>query len=157
MRTLCCALAILAASTLTVDAQGPTNIPNRARGADRVVVAQVTNLTPSYETNQYGDRVIVSHVELTVEETLKGKPGSTATLDVLGGTFGGFTLEVSDEPKVNRGQRGVFFMRLNGNGKYVPHGGDQGVLELDAHNHVKGTSLDLDSVKQQVASAASAR
>ena len=156
MRVSCCVLAglTLLLGAASVTAEPPADIADRARGADRIVVAQVTGVTPSFETNEYGDRLIVSHVVLTVEETLKGNAASQASLDVQGGTLGGLTLDVSHEPKVSLGDRGVFFMKLKRNGRYGPQMGDQGVLALDANNRVKGTTLDLDTVKQAVAAGA---
>ena len=153
MRTSCSvstALWLLSLAT-AVAAQSPASIPDRARGADRVVVAQVTDLTASYETNEYGDRLIVSHVGLSVEQTLKGTPAGALSLDVPGGTIAGLTLDVSHEPKMNRGDRAVVFLTTNKAGKYVPYHGQEGVLKLDSQNRVKGTSVDLDALKQMIA------
>jgi hypothetical protein len=155
MRVSCCVLAglTLVVGSARVTAEPPDGIADRARGADQVVVAQVVAVTPSYETNEYGDRLIVSHVDLNVEETLKGKAAHRASLDITGGTLDGITLEVSHEPKVRLGERGVFFMKLKRNGKFGPHKGDEGVLALDAQNRVKGTTVDLPAVRQAVAAA----
>ena len=156
MRVSCCVVAglTLVLGAARVTAEPPAGIADRARGADQVVVAQVIGVTPSYETNEYGDRLIVSHVDLNVEETLKGKAARRASLDIAGGTVNGVTLEVSHEPKVNLGQRGVFFMKVQRNGKFGPHMGDDAVLTLDANNRVKGTTMDLDAVRQAVAAGA---
>lgn len=145
---------ILMSFPLRAGAQPPArvSVPDRARGADRIVVAQVTDVSASYETNQYGDQLIVSHAHLLVEETLKGNAERGVDLDVVGGTLNGLTLDVSHEPKISRGDRAVFFI-TSSNGKNVPHLHDLGVLTLDAHNHVKGSSVDLDAIKQLVAAA----
>lgn len=159
MRVSCCVLAglTLVVGAARVTAEPPDGIADRARGADQVVVAQVVGVTPSYETNEYGDRLIVSHVDLNVEETLKGRAAHRASLDIAGGTIDGITLDVSHEPKVNLGERAVFFMKLQRNGKYGPHMGDQGVLALDTHNRVKGTTVDLQTLKQAIAAAEAGR
>jgi hypothetical protein len=39
----------------------------------------------------------------------------------------------------------------------VPYQRGQGILKLDSANHVKGTSLDLNAIKQMAASAGAAR
>jgi hypothetical protein len=153
MRTRCftCTALFLLSICRTAIAQPPFSIPDRARGADRIVVAQVSNVTASYETNQYGDRLIVSHVDLAVEETLKGNAAHAVTLDVPGGTLGGLMLEASHEPKLDLGDRAVVFVKQNKDGRNVPYLADQGVLKLDSNNRIKGTTLDLDAVKQMVA------
>lgn len=146
----CIALFVLSICQTAV-AQPPFSLPDRARGADRIVVAQVSNVTASYETNQYGDRLIVSHVNLTIEETLKGIAAGAVTLDVPGGTLDGMFLEVSHMPKLDRGERAVVFVKQTKDGRNVPYLADQGVLKLDSNNRVKGTTVDLGAVKQMVA------
>jgi hypothetical protein len=93
----------------------------------------------------------VSHVDLAVEETLKGNAAHAVTLDVPGGTLGGLILEASHEPKLDLGDRAVVFVKQNKDGRNVPYLADQGVLKLDSNNRIKGTTLDLDAVKQMVA------
>lgn len=133
----------------------PVSIPDRVRGAERVVVAQVVDLTARFETNEFGDQLIVSRVKLTVEESLKGHAEPSVEIDVLGGTVGDLTLEVSSLPKLNPGERAVFFLaRDQHTGRLIPHLRGQGILKLDAENKVRGSSLDLDRIKQMAASVA---
>ena len=132
----------------------PVPIPDRARGAERVVVAKIADLSATFETNEFGDQLIVSHVRLEVEESLKGSPDPAVDIDVLGGTVGDLTLEVSTLPRLSRGERAVFFLaRDQRTGKLVPHLRGQGILKLDPANRVKGSSLDLPRIKELVASA----
>ena len=148
------ASVIVLGTSAVVAAQPPVSVPERVRGAERVVVAQVADVTATYETNEYGDRLIVSHVALAVEETLKGHPSAALSVDVDGGTLGGLTLEVSSLPKMNRGERAVFFVTQNKEGKYIPHLRGQGILKLDSQNRVRGSSLDLDAIRQMASSVA---
>jgi hypothetical protein len=126
----------------------PVSIPERAQGAERIVVAAVRTLTASYETNEFGDRLIVSHLVLGVEQTWKGGREDALPVDVLGGTAGGVTLRVSSLPTMAAGERAVFFLERNRQGVLVPHLRGQGILKLDPTNRVKGTALTLDEVRR---------
>jgi hypothetical protein len=131
----------------TADAQQAT-IEERARGAERVVVATVTGITSKYERNEFGDELIVSHATLAVEEAVKGISETVTTLEYEGGTVNGITLHVSSLPVLNRGERAVFFMTRGKQGQFKPHLRGQGILKLDAKNHVQGSSLTLDDVRR---------
>jgi hypothetical protein len=86
------------------------DVPTRAKGAQKIVVATVMSVTPTFETNKWGDRLIVSHADLKVEESLKGNAAQVLSLDVEGGTIGDLTLKVSDMEVLAPGDRGVFFV-----------------------------------------------
>ena len=156
MRVPCLILAsVLAITTQAAAAAGLVPLSDRVRGADRVVVAKVMDLHASYETNEHGDQLIVSRVKLQVEDSLKGSREGSLEIDVLGGTVGDLTLDVSDLPKMARGQRAVFFLTTHRHtGRLVPFLSGQGILELDAQDRVKGISLHLTSIKQLAASVA---
>ena len=83
-------LAVLPSVALAAD---PVGIPDRVRGAERVVVASVSSMSASFETNEFGDQIIVSHLTLGVEETFKGKAERSIPMEVEGGTVGGITLD----------------------------------------------------------------
>src|ERR1700680_4986869 len=59
-------------------------------------------------------RHIVSYVTFNVEDAMKGTPGVTYTLRMLGGTVDGETMEVSDSPKFAVGDRDIVFVENNG-------------------------------------------
>ena len=129
-------------------------LDERIDGSQTVVVAHARSVNASWKENEYGDRVIVSHVLLDVEETLKGSAASNAIwMDVEGGTLDGFTLRVSDLPTVEPGERAVFFLDQNAEGVNTPHLRGQGILKLDANNLVTGSSLRVSDIR----SAARAR
>jgi len=140
-------LVALAAVPLTASNDRPTSIQERAHGAERVVVASVASTSARYERNQFGDNLIVTNAQLTVEETIKGA-GGPVTLAIEGGTVDGITLHVSSLPTLTRGERAVFFITAGPNGRFVPFNRGQGILKLDATNHVKGTGLSLDDVRR---------
>jgi hypothetical protein len=127
--------------------QAPT-IHDRARGADRVVVATVADATARYQRNEFGDDLIVTHARLAVEEVIKGSAGDVM-LEVEGGTVNGITMRVSDLPSVKKGERAVFFLKPGRNGEFTSHGRGEGILKLDAANRVPGTNLTLDELRRQ--------
>jgi hypothetical protein len=143
----CCVTVAAASGGRQVD------IPERARGAQRVVVAKVSSVSPGWRTNKFGDQLIVTEVSLDVEETLKGTPATQLWMEVEGGTVGGLTLRVSSEPQLSSGERAVFFLDGTSSGSHVPHLKGQGILKLDGNNQVRGSSLRLDEVKRMVREA----
>ena len=150
-----CLLLAVAALSPTVHAQVPVPVAERARGADRVVVGQVTSVTPQWQVNEFGDRLIVSTVHVTVTETLKGNATPTVDVDVEGGTIGSLTLHVSDQITFAPGERATFFLKRTARGRFVPHLRGQGLLKLDRSNRVPGSSLTLEQIRREVAAGRS--
>ena len=150
----CLLLAVVALSP-TVHAQVPVPLAERARGADRVVVGRVTSVTPQWQVNEFGDRLIVSTVHVTVTETLKGNATPTVDVDVEGGTIGSLTLHVSDQITFAPGERATFFLKRTARGRFVPHLRGQGLLKLDRSNRVPGSSLTLEQIRREVAAGRS--
>ena len=144
------ALAIAAPSVAAQVGQ-PRTIQERARGAARVVVATVTETTSRHERNEYGDNLIVTRAELTVDEAVKG-PAGPATLMIEGGTVDGITMRVSDLPSLKKGERAVFFLAPGRDGEFQPHLRGQGILKLDKDNRVPESSLTLAEIRRLAAS-----
>ena len=141
-------LALGLCSVAPALAQKPATIEERAHGAERVVVATITNVSSRFQRNEFGDQLIVSQATLAVEESLKGTPEQVTTLEYEGGTVNGLTLKVSSLPVLSRGERAVFFMTHGKNGELRPHLRGQGILKLDDKNQVQGSSLTLDDVRR---------
>lgn len=142
-------LVALTGAPALSNGQPPVPIPERARGADRVVVATVATTSARYERNQFGDELIVTRAALSVEEALKGD-AAPARLAVEGGTVDGITLRVSDLPVLSAGERAVFFLTPGPDGEYRPHLRGQGILKLDKSNQVRGSSLTVDEIRRLV-------
>ena len=62
---------------------------------------------------------IVTFVTFKVDDTLKGNPGATYTMRMLGGTVDGETMEVTDAPKFKVGDHDLLFVENNGS-QFVP-------------------------------------
>ncbi|MFN2477200.1 MAG: hypothetical protein ABR526_12775 [Chthoniobacterales bacterium] len=64
-------------------------------------------------------RHIITNVTFKVEDALKGSPGASYTIQMLGGTVDGTTMEVSDSPKFKPGDRDILFVQHNGE-QFIP-------------------------------------
>ena len=91
-----CLLACPPLSAVAFARDAPVPLADRARGAERVVVGRVTSVSPTWRTNEFGDRLIVSLVSVAVDETLRGPAQQVVDVEVEGGTIGDITLHVSD-------------------------------------------------------------
>ena len=126
---------------------------DRARGSERVVVGRVTAVNPVWQTNEFGDRLIVSVVSVAVDETLRGPAQQAVDVEVEGGTIGELTLHVSDLETFIPGDRGVFYLRRGSRGSLVPHLRGQGLLKLDRSERVRGSNFTLADVRREAARA----
>ena len=124
---------------------------DRARWAERVIVGRVSAVAPVWRVNDFGDRLIVSIVSVTVDETLKGPPQQKVEVEVEGGTIGDVTLRVSDLASFVPGDRAVFYLSRSPRGVFVPHLRGQGLLKLDGQDRVPGSSLTLAEIRRTVA------
>jgi hypothetical protein len=66
-----------------------------------------------------GDRHIETYVTFQVEDNVKGQAGASYTIRMLGGTVGDETMEVTDTPKFQVGDRDILFVEHN-NDQFVP-------------------------------------
>jgi hypothetical protein len=79
------------------------------------------NVTDSHSMwiGQGSERTIVTDVTFQVEDVIKGAPGNSYTIRILGGTVGDETIAVSDIPKFKIGDRDILFIEHNGS-QFVP-------------------------------------
>jgi hypothetical protein len=144
--------AVLSTAALSANSGPPVDIPTRARGSERVVVATVVDVQASFERNAFGDQLIMSRALLQLEEILKGPAADRLEVEVEGGTIGDLTLRVSDMPSLRPGERAVFFLNRGPADTYVPHLRGLGVLKLDS-GRVRDSNLTLDNVRSAVRGA----
>jgi hypothetical protein len=128
-------------------------LTERARGAERVVVGDVTSATPMWRVTEHGDRLIVTVLRIATRETLKGAAQPTVDVEVEGGTVDGLTLKVSDLPSLIPGDRAVFYLRRTASGSLVPHLRGDGVVRLDRSDRIAGSGLTLNDVRAAAAEA----
>jgi hypothetical protein len=65
------------------------------------------------------ERHIVTDVTFRIEDAIKGAPGKSYTIRMLGGTVDGETIAVSDTPEFKVGDRDILFVEHNGH-QFVP-------------------------------------
>jgi hypothetical protein len=140
---------IILASGHVLAQDPPVPLVDRTRGSDRVVVGRVTAVNPIWQTNEFGDRLIVSVVSVAVDETLRGPSQQALDVEVEGGTIGDLTLHVSDLETFAPGDRGVFYLRRGSRGSLVPHLRGQGLLKLDRSDRVRGSNVTLADVRRE--------
>ena len=88
------------------------------RQADLIFQGKVTAVTSQW-SGEGAQRIIVSYVTLSVEDSLKGTPGPSYTIRMLGGTVDGQTVAVADAPKFAVGDRDILFVEHNGS-QFIP-------------------------------------
>jgi len=96
----------------------PPSFDELVSRAEMIFQGSVTDVRSEW-TGEGAQRHIMSYVTLKVEDAIKGNPGSTVTLRMLGGTVGGETMAVSDAPKFRVGDRDILFVENNGT-QFVP-------------------------------------
>jgi len=147
-------LALVCATTpLSADIGPPTDIAVEAKGAARIVIGQVTDVQSRFESNRFGDQLIVSTLFVDVSETLKGAQAAVLQVLIEGGTVGDLTLRVSDLPAMRAGDRAVFFLEPGPAGQEVPHMRGRGILKVTQTERIEGATATLSDVRQQVTAA----
>lgn len=118
-RTLLLAFStLLACSAARATTVIPPTFDELVAQAELILQGTVTDVQSQW-IGEGGQRHIVSYVTLKVEEAIKGDPGATYTVRMLGGTVDGQTMEVSDSPRFKVGDRDILFVEHNGT-QFIP-------------------------------------
>jgi hypothetical protein len=96
----------------------PPTFDQLVSDAELIFQGTVTD-TRSEWTGQGTERVVVTYVTFKIDEAMKGAPGGSYTIRMLGGTVGGETFEVADAPRFKAGDRDILFVEHNGN-QFIP-------------------------------------
>jgi len=96
----------------------PPSFDELVAEAEVIFQGTVTDVKSQW-TGEGGQRHIVSFVTFKVDDVVKGNPGETYTMRMLGGTVDGTTMEVTDTPKFKVGEREILFVENNGT-QFVP-------------------------------------
>src|SRR5882757_6938761 len=91
----------------------PPSFDELVSRAEVIFQGTVTDVRSQW-VGEGGQRHINSYVTFKVEDAIKGKPGAQITLQMLGGTVGSETMEVTDAPKFTVGDRDILFVENNG-------------------------------------------
>jgi hypothetical protein len=103
-------------------AQATTVIPPKfdelISRAEVIFEGEVTGLKSQW-IGEGAEHRIVTFVTFKVDDTLKGNPGASYSIRMLGGTVDGQTMEVSDAPKFKVGDHDLLFVENNGR-QFIP-------------------------------------
>src|SRR4051812_19978013 len=113
-----CAAFFLTSTFLHGTTVIPPSFDELVNRAEVIFQGSVTDVRSQW-VGEGGQRHIVTYVTFKVEEAIKGTPGATYTMRMLGGTVDGQTMEVSDSPKFKKGDRDFLFVEHNGQ-QFIP-------------------------------------
>jgi hypothetical protein len=115
-------LPILCATLVTANSRATTVIPptfdQLVTEAELIFQGSVTDVRSQW-MGEGAEHRIVTFVTFAIEDAIKGAPGNSYTIRMLGGTVDGETMEVSDTPKFKVGDRDILFVEHNGT-QFVP-------------------------------------
>lgn len=115
-------LPIIVISAVASRASATTVIPptfqQLVQQAEVIFQGTVTNVRSTWE-GEGGQRHISSYVTFQVQDSLKGTPGATYTIKMLGGTVGEDSFVITDAPQFQVGDNDVLFVENNGQ-QFVP-------------------------------------
>ena len=96
----------------------PPTFEQLVQQAEFIFQGTVTN-TQSVWVGEGAQRHIETYVTFQIEDNVKGQAGSSYTIQMLGGTVGDETFEITDTPKFKVGDRDILFVEHN-NEQFVP-------------------------------------
>src|ERR1700730_4095300 len=90
----------------------PPTFDQLVQQAEVIFQGTVTNVRSVWE-GEGAQRHIDTYVTFQVQDNVKGNAGASYTIRMLGGTVGDETMEVTDTPKFNVGDRNILFVEHN--------------------------------------------
>lgn len=111
---LCLALALSARATTVI----PPDFDHLVRRAQVIFEGEVTGVQSQW-IGEGAQHRIVTFVTFKVDDALKGDPGTSYTIRMLGGTVDGETMHVSDAPQFQMGDHDLLFVENNGR-QFIP-------------------------------------
>lgn len=122
MKSLRSLLLLLGAGLALASVRATTVIPptfdQLVTDAELIFEGTVTE-SRSQWTGAGAERHIMTQVTFQIEDAIKGAPGKSYTIEMLGGTVGDETMEVSDAPRFKIGDRDILFVEHNGT-QFIP-------------------------------------
>jgi len=108
------ALGFIATATTVI----PPNFDELVGRAQIIFEGEVTGLQSQW-IGEGAQHRIVTFVTFKVDDALKGEPGASYSIRMLGGTVDGRTMEVTDAPKFKVGNHDILFVENNGS-QFIP-------------------------------------
>jgi hypothetical protein len=144
----------------------PPKFDDLVSRAQIIFEGEVTNLHSQW-IGEGAQHRIVTFVTFKVDDVLKGDPGTSYSIRMLGGTVDGRTMQVTDAPQFKIGDHDVLFVENNGS-QFIPlvgiqHGrfrvskdaSGREILTTDQGNPVTNVGL-LGTPQEQTAQSAPA-
>lgn len=122
MKPLRVLLLLLSAALALSSAQATTVIAptfDQLVGEAELIFEGTVTEARSEWFGQGAEREMVTYVTFSIQDSLKGAPGSSYTIRMLGGTIDGETREVADAPRFKAGDRDILFVEHNGT-QFIP-------------------------------------
>jgi hypothetical protein len=114
---LVASVALIAANSHATTVIPPT-FDQLVNEAELIFQGAVTSVKSQW-VGEGAEHRIVTYVTFKIDDAIKGSPGDSYTIQMLGGTVGDQTMEVTDTPKFNIGDRDILFVEHNGT-QFVP-------------------------------------
>jgi hypothetical protein len=112
------ALVMIVATPTRATTVIPPSFEQLVSQAEVIFQGRVTQVVSQW-AGEGAARHIVSYVTFAIEESLKGEPGQSYTIRMLGGTVDGVTMGVADAPRFSIGDSDVLFVENNGT-QFIP-------------------------------------
>src|SRR5437667_6598992 len=96
----------------------PPTFEQLVQQAELIFQGTVTDVRSVWE-GEGAQRHIDTYITFQIDNSLKGNPGRSYTIRVLGGTVGEDTMEVTCAPKFQVGDKQILFVEHNGQ-QFVP-------------------------------------
>lgn len=116
--TLLVSCAILSIAGLRATTVVPPTFDELVDQAEIIFQGGVTDVRSQW-IGEGAEHRIETFVTFKIDDAIKGAPGGTYTIRMLGGTVDGQTMEVTDTPKFKVGDRDILFVEHNGS-QFVP-------------------------------------
>lgn len=126
----------------------PPTFDQLVQQAEVIFQGTVTNVRSVWE-GEGAQRHIDTYVTFQVQESVKGNAGASYTIRMLGGTVGDETMEVTDTPKFNVGDRDILFVEHN-NEQFVPLVGIKNGRFRIQHDEQTGRDVVLNGEREPV-------
>lgn len=121
----------------------PMSVEELTKGADVVVIGEVLSTQSEWDPT---GRVILTRVDMHVEELLKGSPtGQRLSFQQLGGQVGDTVSVVAGSPSFSRGERVLLFLSRRRDGRFDVENFFQGKFSLE-HDPASGREMAVRRV-----------
>jgi hypothetical protein len=105
----------------------PRTLPELAAGAEILFIGRCESVSCHWNDDH---SLILTANRFRVSRALKGNPGSTFTVEELGGQVGSTILQVSDAPRFTPGEEVLLCVRRTATGRWATFGAGQGKLRI---------------------------